>query len=99
MSLMAQTDFYAEVNRYRAQHLRRPLVVDTVLAKSARAWIVKTRGILAHDHNGNFGEVLARCENPLRCWIESPHHRKIILGRYKRIGYAEVNGVACARLK
>lgn len=102
-------DFYSELNAIRRKHFLRELQVDSSLVKESDAQINKIqnkyRGSLIHgsenDTNHKFkGEVLAKyCDSDLTCWMESPDHRRIILSRKaKKIGYAKINDIACARL-
>jgi uncharacterized protein YkwD len=99
--------FYNELNDIRSKHLLKPLAVDTVLEKESKQWLLATskhRSLIhgkSTPRNGEKyrAEVLANCPSSLECWMESPAHRKIILSRKARkIGYAWMNGKACARL-
>jgi len=107
-NLSAQ-NFYSELNEYRKRHFLRPLEVDSMLEIESKIQINKIinrwHGGLVHgsvnDKNHKFKtEVLNKnCESDLICWLESPPHKKAILSRKARkIGYAKINNIACARL-
>lgn len=102
----ADSTFYAELNKMRRWRLMRPLKIDTVIAAGAIKWAeVQNKNNLFHNTRDEFAEVLVKnSADPLKSWMNSPPHRKILLGRkyrYIGFGYAWVDGslIGCARLK
>lgn len=100
-------DFYVKLNEYRRERHLRELEIDTVLEKESLAQInkinTKYHGKLIHgsviDKNHKYkSEVLAK-NSDLEIWLISPPHRKAILNRKARkVGFAKVGDIACARL-
>jgi uncharacterized protein YkwD len=90
------------LNAIRKRHGLPELQNSLKLQISAKAWLVhldrNDRGMV-HDFDTKYGEVLTNSVNPLAWWMGSPSHRKVLLGRWKRIGIAYRNGVYCARLE
>lgn len=90
------------LNAIRKRHGLPELKNSVKLQISAKAWLVHLdhhdRGMV-HDFTTKYGEVLTNSVDPLTWWMGSPSHRKVLLGRWKKIGIAYKNGVYCARLE
>jgi hypothetical protein len=103
LTCFAQTDaeeFYVELNKLRGNGNH--LTPDKKIEKSCKKWIDKIGDKLRHNLDDKYSEVLAISTEPLKDWLESPKHKKIILDKkYDFVGFAYVikNGkpVACAR--
>lgn len=101
-------DFYSDLNAVRRKHLLPALQIDSSLVSESIQQInkiqTKWKGCLMHgsmklQKGHKFkAEVLAKYSD-LEIWLHKGEHRKIILSRKARkIGFAKIDGIACARL-
>lgn len=80
-----------DVNQVRAQHDRAPLDQTGELQHAAGAWADEMAGdgVLAHDPQPEASEIVGvgpDWPTVLAAFMDSPHHREILLGRYERVG-------------
>lgn len=88
-----EQDMITECNAYRASKGLAPLVADGSLMVTAReqSRIMATRGSMRHGFTRGWSaeNIAWNQANPkevTRTWINSPGHRRNMLGRFTRIG-------------
>lgn len=93
---------YDRVNAIRKEKGLPPLMRSGVLELKAGRWLNEMQEKypgLTHDRASKEAELLTDCSDPVKCWMDSNPHRKILLSKdYTKIGIVLVNGDWCARL-
>jgi uncharacterized protein YkwD len=93
---------YDSLNSIRASQGLPRLKRSIGLEIRAKIWLIRMDHKYhkqVHSHVRGSEVLTQDCYDPIACWMASPPHRAVLLGKSRRIGIAIYRNYACGKLR